>query len=103
MHDDLIDYLKGNLDFLISFIEKRIPKIKVVKPEGTYLVWVDCSGLNMNGEEMREFFVKKVKLGLDDGIMFGEEGEKFQRVNIACPRSILKEALERIEKEVNKL
>lgn len=101
--DDLIDYLKGNLDFLISFIEKRIPKIKVVKPQGTYLVWLDCSGLNMNGEEMREFFVKKVKLGLDDGIMFGEEGEKFQRVNIACPRSILKEALERIEKEVNKL
>ncbi|WP_035294188.1 MalY/PatB family protein [Clostridium sp. KNHs214] len=101
--DDLIDYLKGNLDFLISFIEKRIPKIKVVKPEGTYLVWVDCSGLNMNGEEMREFFVKKVKLGLDDGIMFGEEGEKFQRVNIACPRIILKEALERIEKEANKL
>ncbi|MCB2299044.1 MalY/PatB family protein [Clostridium tagluense] len=92
----LVEYLEGNLNFLINFFEEHIPKIKVVKPQGTYLVWLDCSALNMTSQGLKEFFVKKAKVGFNDGIMFGEEGEQFQRVNIACQRSILKEALERI-------
>lgn len=101
--DSLLEYLGKNLNFLINYIEKNIPQLKVVKPEGTYLVWVDCSKLNMNPKELRDFFVNKCRLALDDGEMFGEEGEQFQRFNIACPRSILEETLKRIEQAVKLL
>jgi cystathionine beta-lyase len=94
----LLEYLEANLNFLMNFFEERIPKIKVVKPQGTYLVWLDCSALNMTSQELNEFFIKKAKVGFNDGIMFGEEGQQFQRVNIACQRSILREALERVER-----
>ncbi|MBC2581042.1 MalY/PatB family protein [Clostridium sp. DJ247] len=101
--EQLMEYLEGNIDYLLQFFQEKIPKLKVIKPEGTYLVWIDCSELNMNRDELKEFFVKKVKLGFSNGIMFGEEGAQFQRINVACPRSVLKDALERIEREVNKL
>lgn len=99
----LLQYLEGNLNFLIEYFKEKIPKLKVIKPEGTYLVWFDCSELNMTADELRDFFVKKCKIGLDDGIMFGEEGAQFQRINIACPRSVLEDGLKRIEKAVNGL
>ena len=98
----LLLYLGENLNFLMQYFEERIPKIKVIKPEGTYLVWIDCLALNMSPSELEEFFVKKVKVGFNDGILFGAEGARFQRINIACARSVLKEALERIEREINK-
>ena len=98
----LLLYLGENLNFLMQYFEERIPKIKVIKPEGTYLVWIDCLDLNMSPSELEEFFVKKVKVGFNDGILFGSEGARFQRINIACSRSVLKEALERIEREINK-
>ena len=98
----LLLYLGENLNFLMQYFEERIPKIKVIKPEGTYLVWIDCLALNMSPSELEEFFVKKVKVGFNDGILFGAEGARFQRINIACSRSVLKEALERIEREINK-
>ncbi|MFD3158377.1 MalY/PatB family protein [Haloimpatiens sp. FM7330] len=101
--NQLIDYLQENLDYIMEYFKRRIPKLKVIKPEGTYLVWFDCSELNMTSEQLRDFFVKKVKVGFDDGIMFGNEGQQFQRINIACPRTILKQALRRIETEINKL
>jgi cystathionine beta-lyase len=94
----LLEYLEGNLNFLMSFFEERIPKIKVIRPQGTYLVWLDCSALNMTSQSLKEFFIMKSKVGFNDGIIFGEEGDQFQRINIACQRSILKEALERIER-----
>lgn len=98
---ELLDYLEGNRDFFINFIEERIPKLKIVNPEGTYLMWVDCSELNMNPEELSDFFVNKCRVALNSGEMFGEEGKAFQRFNIGCPRSILKEALERIERAIS--
>lgn len=99
--EELLDYLEGNRDFFINFIEERIPKLKIVNPEGTYLMWVDCSELNMNPEELSDFFVNKCRVALNSGEMFGEEGKAFQRFNIGCPRSILKEALERIERAIS--
>ncbi|WP_373899545.1 MalY/PatB family protein [Haloimpatiens sp. FM7315] len=100
---ELLDYLQENLEYLMDFFEKRIPKLKVIKPEGTYLIWIDCSNLNMTGEELREFFINKCKLALDDGFIFGKAGDSFERINIACPRALLKKALEGIEKAVNNL
>ena len=91
--EELKDYLKGNLDFLRSFLKENIPQITLVEPEGTYLVWLDCKALNLNEKELENLIVNKAKLWLDRGTMFGEEGSGFQRVNIACPRATLEKAL----------
>lgn len=101
--DELLEYLEENLDFLVDYIKESIPKIKVDKIEGTYLVWLDCRKLGMNKKELSEFMLKRAKVALDDGYWFGEEGEGFVRINIACPRSRLEEALKRIEVAVNNL
>lgn len=99
--EELLKYLEGNRDFFIDYINERIPKLKAIKPEGTYLIWVDCNGLNMDPDEIRDFFTNKCRLALNDGRTFGEEGKGFMRFNIGCPRSLLKEALERIEKGID--
>lgn len=99
----LMQYLEENLNFLMKHFEARIPKIKVIKPQGTYLVWIDCSALSMSSQELEDFFVKNVKVGFNDGIQFGVDGARFQRINIACARSVLMEALGRIERAVNKI
>jgi len=99
----LLKYLDKNLEFTIKFMEERIPRIKVIKPEATYLVWLDCRSLELENQELKDFMVKKAKVGLDDGPIFGQGGEGFQRLNIACPRKTLEEGLKRIEKAVNDL
>ena len=99
----LREYLQGNLDYFCSAIKERIPKIKVIKPEGTYLIWVDMRGLGMNGLELQNFIRFKARLALDDGFAFGAGGEGFQRVNLACARSMVVEAVDRLEKAVNSL
>ena len=101
--DQLLDYLQGNLDFLLKYFANRIPKIKVIKPQGTYLIWLDCRDLGMDDMTLRNFMRDKAKVGFDDGFLFGSGGSGFQRMNIACPRPILEEALIRIETMVNKL
>lgn len=101
--DSLIEYLEGNRDYFIDYVSKNIPQLRVIKSEGTYLLWVDCSGLGMDSEGLRDFFTNRCKLALNHGSMFGVEGELFQRFNIGCPRSILEEALTRIEKEIKNL
>ena len=98
--DELLVYLRGNLKYLEDFIEKKIPGLKVYPLEGTYLAWVDCSSLGLSDEKLKDFMLKKAKLWLDEGTMFGSGGSMFMRVNIACPRSTLKMALERLEKAV---
>ena len=99
----LIEYLEENKNFFMDFIEKRIPQLKVIKPEGTYLLWVDCSGLNMSSDKLNEFFLHKCKLALNDGESFGLGGKRFQRFNIACPKNVLEEALIRMEKSIKEL
>jgi len=101
--EQLLDYLHGNLGFLMEYFRKRIPRIKVIRPEGTYLVWLDCRELGMEPISLRIFMRQKAKVGLDDGYLFGPSGTGFQRINIACPRAILNEALKRIEEAVNNL
>jgi len=101
--EQMLEYLEGNLEFALEFFAARIPRITPVKPQATYLLWLDCRELNMDDMALREFVRSKARLGLDDGFLFGTGGSGFQRMNIACPRSILKEALERLEKAVNAL
>lgn len=96
--EQLKEYLKENLDFVRTYLKENLPQIKLVEPEGTYLVWLDCRELGLNGEELEQFIVQKAKLWLDDGAIFGKAGEGFERVNIACPRAVLKAALDRLKK-----
>ncbi len=96
--EQLLDYLQENLNYLKGFIKEHLPSIKVIEPEATYLIWLDCRGLGMDGPALHEFFMKKAKVFLDEGYIFGEEGYGFERINIACPRSMLTEGLQRIEK-----
>lgn len=94
---ELLDYLEGNLQFLQEFVAARIPGIRVMPLEGTYLAWLDCRELGFDDRQMRAFMRKKARVGLDDGYIFGSGGSGFQRINIACPRSRLEEGLRRIE------
>ena len=101
--EQMLQYLQGNLKFLKDFVKEKMPEIKVTEPEGTYLVWLDFRLLGMNAEELSKFVRDKAKVGLDDGYLFGPSGAGFERMNIACPRSTLKEGLERIERAVKNL
>ncbi|MBP2033451.1 cystathionine beta-lyase [Clostridium algifaecis] len=93
----LKEYLEDNLNYFINHIEKKIPKLKVIRPEGTFLVWVDMRELGLNNHELNEFLVKEAKVKFNDGAIFGRAGEGFQRINIGCPRIYIKEALIRLE------
>lgn len=98
--DQLLDYLQGNLDFLCKFIEEKIPRAKVVKPEGTYLVWLDFRELGLEPQALQDFMRQKAKVACNEGYTFGFGGEGFERMNIACPRSTLAEGLRRIAEAV---
>ena len=99
-HDELMKYLKGNIDFLRNYLKERIPQIKLIEPEGTYLVWIDFRDLGLTEEERENLIINKAGLWLDSGAMFGVCGEGFERINIACPRSVLEEALKKLEKAI---
>ena len=94
--EELRDYLRGNIDFTDRYLRKHAPRIRLIRPEGTYLLWLDMRALGLSGEELEKFIVEKAGLWLDGGTMFGPEGTGFQRMNIACPRSVLEEALRRL-------
>jgi cysteine-S-conjugate beta-lyase len=101
--EELMEYLSENLEILIEYFMENIPQIKVIRPEATYLAWLDCSALPVAAEKLKEFFTFKAGVGLNDGITFGKEGYGFQRINFACPRVLLLEGLERIKSAVGEL
>ena len=94
--DELINYLSGNMSLIDEFLRTNIPKIKLVKPEGTYLAWLDFSALGLSSGELVNAVTNKAKLWLNDGPSFGRGGSGFQRMNAACPRSVLQNGLERL-------
>ncbi|WP_372648730.1 MalY/PatB family protein [Draconibacterium sp.] len=94
----LLDYLWGNYQLLESFIQEKLPRVKVMKPEATYLVWMDFSDYGMKNEKLAKFTVEKAGVALNDGGRFGIGGDGFLRLNIGCQRSVLQEALNRLEK-----
>ena len=96
-------YIEKNYFYLEEYIQTNISQIQVVKPEGTYLVWLDCRGLGLDDAGLYDLFFNKAGVYLDDGYIFGPEGAGFQRINIACPRSTLSEALKRIKEAVDHL
>lgn len=91
--DELLVYLRGNLDYLRDFLVREIPRIRLVEPEGTYLAWLDCRALGLSDAVLNHWITHKAKLWLDAGTMFGAGGEGFVRLNYACPRATLEQAL----------
>lgn len=100
---ELKEYLKGNLDFVREFLKQNIPAIKLVEPDGTYLIWLDCSELELSYKELERLIIDKANLWLDGGIIFGRETALFERINIACPRSVLKQALTSLKEAIQEL
>lgn len=98
--EELIKYLDDNVNYLLEYFNTNIPEIKVTKPQGTYLVWLDCRALNMDGKSLHRFMIEQGKIGLNNGLDFGPGGEGFLRINVACPRATLVEGLKRINKAV---
>jgi cystathionine beta-lyase len=95
--DELIDYLAVNMSIIDEFLKTNVPKIKLVKPEGTYLAWLDFSALGLSSGELVNAVTNKAKLWLNDGPSFGKGGNGFQRMNAACPRSVLQNGLDRLK------
>lgn len=100
--DEVRKYIKGNLDFFKEYLKENIPGIKLIEPEGTYLLWVDFRDLGLSEGEREDLIVNKAKLWIDSGAMFGEDGEGFERFNIACSREYLKQALQNLANAINK-
>jgi cystathionine beta-lyase len=96
--DGLMDHLQNNIDKLNIMLEKHQDKITMKKPEGTYLVWLNCKKMDLSDKELREFFIKEAKLGLSPGVSFGKEGTGYMRLNIAVPKAQMQIAINRIDK-----
>lgn len=101
--DQLVDYLHGNLSLMRETFRTRMPQLKLIEPEGTYLPWVDFSRLGLSAPDLDRFIVERAKLWLDDGRIFGAGGAGFQRFNIATPRAILQQALDQLENAVRQI
>ncbi|MBB2182593.1 pyridoxal phosphate-dependent aminotransferase [Lachnospiraceae bacterium MD1] len=99
--NEVKNYIEGNLSYVRSFLKEKLPEIKLVEPEGTYLIWLDCSELGLNYKELEDLVIDKANLWLDGGIIFGKDTALFERINIACPRSIVEEALNRLERAIH--
>jgi len=93
----LLDYLAGNMLFLKTYLSKHIPKIKLIEPEGTYLAWLNCNEFGLSAKKLDEALLTKGKLWLSSGLSFGKGGNGFERMNTACPRLVLQNALDRLK------
>ncbi len=99
----MLEYVEANIDFVDNFLQTRIPQIKALCPQASFLVWLNCRALNLDHDALVRLFVDGARLALNDGEMFGREGRGFMRMNIASPRAVLQDALERLENAVKAL
>ena len=101
--DELLIYLQNNLLFLKEYIRKNIPEIRVIEPEGTFLVWLDFRALGFEAKELENFIKEQAQIALNSGYWFGRQGAGFARMTFACPRKLLENGLSKLNKAVNKL
>ncbi|MFC5468704.1 MalY/PatB family protein [Cohnella suwonensis] len=99
--EQLLVYLEGNLDALVDYLGKHLPQVKVIRPEATYLVWLDCAAISGKPQELKKLMFDEAGVAFSEGSVFGKQGEGFLRVNLACPRSLLLEALEKFANAAN--
>jgi len=101
--DQLLEYLQGSRDYLESFFRNELPQIEMMIPEATYMTWLDFRKLGLEPDELEQFIIKKAGLGLNTGTQFGPGGEGFMRLNFACPRSLLKQAMDQLKSAIDAL
>ncbi|MFD0960590.1 MalY/PatB family protein [Paenibacillus chungangensis] len=89
----MLAYVRGNMDYAIEYLEQHLPQVKPMRSEGTYLLWVDCRGLGRSRKELLDLMYKEAKVAFNDGTTYGTSGEGWLRINLACPRFILEQAL----------
>lgn len=98
--ESLLVYLQQTRDAVASYLERELPQIRLIQPEGTYLLWLDCLALGMNDDALKHFMIHQAKVGLSPGVAFGMGGKGFMRLNIGAPRRVVMEALERLKKAI---
>ena len=94
--DQCLAYIQGNIDYVDAFLQEHTPKIKVIRPQASFLVWLDCREMGLSQEALVDFFVDKAHLALNDGTAFGQEGTGFMRLNVASSRSVLEQAMKQL-------
>jgi cysteine-S-conjugate beta-lyase len=99
----LLEYIQGNVEFAIDYLQRELPEARPMRPEGTYLLWVDCRGLGLDIPGLKDLMYHKAKVAFNEGSVFGKEGEGFLRINLACPRSVVQQALEQFAAAYRKL
>ena len=100
--DQVVAYIKGNIDFTESYLKENVPAIKMIRPQASYLIFLDCRELGLTQKELNQLFVEDAHLALNTGTTFSKEGEGFMRLNIACPRATLVQALEQLKEGKSK-
>ena len=98
----MVEYIEGNIEYVISFCRERIPQVRPLRPQASFLVWLDCNDLRLDRTELNSLFIDKAGLALNDGEMFNPGGEGFMRLNVGTSRTVLQEAMECLEKAINK-
>lgn len=93
--DELVTYIAANADYALSYLTEQLPEVKPMKPEGSYLLWLDCRGLGLDIPGLKKLMFEQAKVAFSEGSVFGTEAEGYLRINMACPRSLLAEALAR--------
>lgn len=101
--DQLVEYMQENIDYTVDFFEKHIPRIKVIRPQASYLIFLDCRELGLSQDELVRLFVEGAHLALNDGTMFGKEGRGFMRLNAGTPRAVLRQAFLQLHAACNRL
>ena len=101
--DQCLAYIQGNIDYVDAFTREHTPKIKVIRPQASFLVWLDCREMGLTQEALVDFFVDKAHLALNDGTAFGQEGTGFMRLNVASPRSVLEQAMKQLAEAYSEL
>jgi cystathionine beta-lyase len=99
--EQCLAYLEENLNFLDNYLKEKLPEVELVRPEGTHLAWLDFRKLGMYRDELHNFIIEKAGVVFDDGYVFGDGGDGFQRLNFACPRSVLEDVLNRVERAIH--
>ena len=101
--EQMISYIEANIEYTIDYCKQQIPQIVARRPEASFLVWLDCRGLNLSQRELNSLFVDRAKLALNEGAMFGEQGSGFMRLNVGTPRATLHKALEQLRAAVDSI
>lgn len=99
----MIAYIEGNIDFVDEYLKANIPEVKITKPQASYLVWMDFSALGLKHEELVDMLINKARLAMNDGAMFGVQGEQHMRLNVGTTRAVLKQAMEQLKKAINEI